>query len=97
MNDSEIIKLLSEENKQLKEELYKIEKELNDIKSQINESKIKTKQYYEDNKEKIIERVKEYNKNNNYKPPVTSEKKKEYNKIAYLKKKEKLNKEIIKE
>jgi hypothetical protein len=97
MNDSEIIKLLSEENKQLKEELYKIEKELNNIKSQINESKNKTKQYYEDNKEKIIERVKEYNKNNNYKPHVTSEKKKEYNKIAYLKKKEKLNKEIIKE
>jgi len=59
------------------------------MKTQINKSKIKTKQYYENNKEKIIERVKEYNKNNNYKPNVTSEKKKEYNKIAYLKKKEK--------
>jgi uncharacterized protein YkuJ len=89
MDNLETIKLLSEENKQLKERLFEIETELHNMKTQIDASKIKTKQYYENNKEKIIERVKEYNKNNHYKPIVTSEKKKEYNKIAYLKKKEK--------
>ena len=87
MKDSETIQLLTEENNKLKEKLFQIEKELNDMKNQINDSKIKTKQYYENNKEKIIERVKEYNKSKNYKPFITSEKKKEYNRIAYLKKK----------
>ena len=89
MENFETIKLLTEENIQLKEKLFHMEEELNNIKNQINESKIKTKQYYENNKEKIIERVKKYNKLNDYKADVTSEKKKEYNRNAYLKKKEK--------
>ena len=85
------------ENKFLKEKVNLLEKELNDMKNEINESKQKTKKYYENNKEKIIERVKEYNKNNHYKPNVTSEKKKEYNKIAYqrIKYKENFNNQII--
>jgi hypothetical protein len=91
MNNLETIKILTEENNQLKEKLFQMEKELNDIQNQLNVSKLKSKQYYENNKEKIIERVKEYNKNNNYKSNTTSEKKKEYNKIAYLKKKNNIN------
>ncbi len=97
MDTLEIIKLLTEENKQLKEQLVNMENELNEMRIQINETKLKTKKYYENNKEKIIERVKEYNKNNHYKPNVTSEKKKEYNKIAYQRRKdkEKLKNQII--
>lgn len=97
MDDLVTIQLLTKENKLLNEKIIQLEKELSSIKSQVNEIKLKPKHYYENNKEKIIERVKEYNKNNNYKAIVTSEKKKEYNKIAYLKKKEKeqLKKEII--
>lgn len=89
MDNFDIIKSLTQENEVLKKQLSDVIAELNNLKNQINESKQKTKQYYENNKEKIIARVKEYNKNNNYKSNVTSEKKKEYNKIAYLKKKEK--------
>lgn len=47
-----------------------------------------SKNYYEKNKDKIIEKVKEYNKNN--KDKITSEKIKEYNKTAYEKRKLKL-------
>jgi hypothetical protein len=45
------------------------------------------KKYYEKNKEKIIEKSKEYIKNN--KPTIDSNKIKEYNKRAYEKRKQK--------
>ena len=48
--------------------------------------------YYENNKEAVIERVKKYNKDNNYKP--TPEQKKEYNRQSYLRRKEKPNKKM---
>jgi len=89
MDNFETIQSLTEKNNELKQQLEITIAELNNLKTQINESKQKTKQYYENNKEKIIERVKNYNKTNNYKPSVSSEKKREYNKTAYLKKKEK--------
>ncbi len=94
MDNSDIIQLVTEENKKLKEKLSQMEKELNDTKHKLNTYQSNSKKYYENNKEKIIERVKEYNKNNNYKPTVTNEKKKEYNKIAYQKRKEKIKEEI---
>jgi hypothetical protein len=63
---------------------------------QINLEKYKNtqsrKKYYDNNKEKIIEYIKEYNKNY----IRTPEKAKEYNKKAYEKRKNKKN-EIIKE
>jgi hypothetical protein len=90
MDNVETICLLTEENTQLKEKLSQMEKELNDTKHKLNTYQSNSKKYYENNKEKIIERVKEYNKSNNYKPTVTNEKKKEYNKIAYQKRKEKI-------
>lgn len=45
------------------------------------------KKYYEKNKEQIIEKTKEYNKN--HKRIIDPEKIKEYNRKAYLKRKEK--------
>jgi hypothetical protein len=51
------------------------------------------KEYYEKNKEAIKERNNNYKKNTGYKP--TPEQKKEYNRQAYLKRKEKLQKEQI--
>ena len=50
------------------------------------------KEYYENNKEAILKRVKKYKEDSNYKP--TTEQKKEYNKQAYLRRKEKLKKEM---
>jgi hypothetical protein len=50
------------------------------------------KDYYEKNKDVILERVKKYKEDTNYKP--TPEQKKEYNKQAYLRRKEKLKKEM---
>ena len=53
------------------------------------------KNQVDDLTERIIERVKNYNKQNNYKPIVSCDKRKEYNKIAYQKRKEKLEKEKL--
>ena len=90
----EIVQNFELENKHLKEKIIKLEKELDEVKNKLNTYQSNSKKYYENNKEKIIERVKEYNKSNNYKPTVTNEKKKEYNKIAYQKRKEKIKEEI---
>jgi hypothetical protein len=49
------------------------------------------KEYYEKNREIEKQRAKEYKERTNYKP--TPEQKKEYNKQAYLRRKEKLQKE----
>ena len=50
----------------------------------------RNKKYYQNHKEEIKEKVKKYVKETNYKPTITKEKQKEYNKRAYLKQKEKL-------
>lgn len=90
MEDNTIINSLIEENKQLKEKLNYIENELNETKQKLNTYQLNSKKYYQTNKEKIIERVKEYNSLKQIKPVILSEKKKEYNKIAYQKRKEKM-------
>jgi hypothetical protein len=94
MDNSENIISSMEENKLLREKIYQLEKELDEVKNKLNTYQSNSKKYYENNKEKIIERVKEYNKNNNYKTVVSSEKKKEYNKKAYLKRKDKTNENV---
>ena len=86
------IDFLIKENKFLKEQLEKVENELIETKNKLNTYQLNSKKYYEKNREKIIERVKE---KTNYYANLSSEKKKEYNKIAYQKRKEK--NEIIKE
>ena len=80
MDKDEIIKELAEENAKLKEELQATKEHLKKYTAPASR-----KEYYEKNKEVIKERVK------NYKP--TPEQKKEYNKQAYLRKKENLKKE----
>jgi cellulose biosynthesis protein BcsQ len=90
MESNTIITCLIEENKHLKEKINNIENELNETKQKLNTYQLNSKKYYQNNKEKIIERVKEYNSLKQAKPVVSSDKKKEYNKIAYQKRKEKL-------
>ena len=85
MEKEDIIKELEEENKKLQEELFKTKEHL---KKYTAPSRSKT--YYENHKEEVIKRVKEHKQNTNYTYEVSPEKRKEYNKLAYQKKKEKL-------
>jgi hypothetical protein len=77
MDKDEIIKQLQDENALLKE--------------QLNKYLLKNKNYYENNKEEHKKRVKDYQEKTNYK--ATPEKQKEYNRISYLRRKERLKKE----
>ena len=77
MDKDEIIKQLRDENASLKE--------------QLNKYLLKNKNYYENNKEEHKKRVKDYREKTNYK--ATPEKQKEYNRISYLRRKERLKKE----
>ena len=80
MDKDEIIKELAEEIARLKEQLQTTKEHLKKYTAPVSR-----KEYYVNNKEAIKERVK------NYKP--TPEQKKEYNKQAYLRRKENLKKE----
>jgi hypothetical protein len=93
MNVDELInklKITEEENKKLQDELIQTKEHLKKYTSPSN-----MKKYYQNHKEEIIKKVKEYKKNNNYNPIIDAEKRKEYNKIAYKKRKEKKEKEEI--
>jgi predicted Zn-dependent peptidase len=74
MNKEEYIKELNNEISKLKEKLLLTENELDETKHKLNTYQINSKKYYENNKDKIIERVKNYNKQNNYKPIVSCDK-----------------------
>jgi len=69
-----------EENKLLKIEIEKLQKELNDTKEKLKKytAPERNKKYYNLHKEEIIAKQK----------PVSSEKRKEYNRISYLRRKE---------
>ncbi len=69
-----------------------LEEELNQTKQHLNIYTMKNKKYYENNKEEHKQRVKEYKEKTNYSANLSSEKKKEYARRAYLNKKEKLKK-----
>jgi hypothetical protein len=81
MDNQVRIKELEEENARLKE--------------QLNKYLLKNKIYYEKNKDEHKQKVKEYQQRTNYKSTYVAspDKKKEYARRAYLKKKEKLQKE----
>jgi hypothetical protein len=81
MDDKAKIKELTEKNAKLEDELQATKEHLKKYTAPASR-----KVYYENNKEAIKERVK------NYKP--TPEQKKEYNKQAYLRRKEKLQKKV---
>ena len=77
--------------KELEDELEKTRKELNETKEHLKKytAPSRSKTYYENHKEEIIKRVKEHKQTTNYTYEVSPEKRKEYNKIAYKKRKEK--------
>ena len=83
MNVEDLInknKLLEEENKELKEKLKKYT------------SPKRSKTFYENHKEDVLQKNKEYKEKTNYYANLSPEKKKEYAKRAYLNKKEKIKK-----
>jgi hypothetical protein len=93
MENEELIKQIN----LLKEDLDKAKNELIETKERLKKytAPSNMKKYYQNHKEEIIKKVKEYKKKNNYNPTIDSEKRKEYNKIAYQKRKEKLESKNI--
>lgn len=91
MNNEELINEINA----LKDELEKTKNELIETKEHLKKytSPSNMKKYYQNHKEEIIKKVKEYKEKNNYIPIIDKEKRKEYNKLAYQKRKEKLEKE----
>jgi hypothetical protein len=88
MDSEELIK----ENALLKEEIEILKEKLKNY-----TAPKRSKKFYEIHKEEIKQKVREYKEKTNYNSNIPKEKKKEYNRIAYLKKKEKIedgNKEI---
>ena len=85
--DEEKIKEILEENAKLKEELQSTKEHLKKYTAPASR-----KVYYENNKEAIKERVKKCREKTTYKS--TPEQRKEYNRISYLRRKEKLQKEL---
>ena len=83
MDNEEKIKELEEKNAKLQEELQATKEHLKKYTAPSYK-----KEYYEQNKDVIKERNANYKKNTNYKYEPTPEKKKEYARRAYLKKKE---------
>jgi methionyl-tRNA formyltransferase len=81
---------LKKENSMLREELEKIKEQLNRY---VAPERHKT--YYENNKEKIKQRVRDYQENTNYHSKISAEKKKQYARTAYLNKKAKLEKSNV--
>lgn len=81
MDNQARIQELEEENARLKEELQLTKEHLKRYTAPASR-----KEYYENNKEAILERMKAN--------PTPPDKKKEYNRQSYLRRKAKLNKEI---
>jgi hypothetical protein len=81
MDKDEIIKELSERNAKLEEELQTTKEHLKKYTAPASR-----KLYYESNKEYILEKMKAN--------PTPPEKRKEYNRESYLRKKEKLKKKM---
>jgi predicted nucleotidyltransferase len=73
---------LLNKNKLLEEELQKIKNELIDTKEHLKKytAPIRHKTYYENHKQELLEKMKSN--------PISTDKRKEYNKKYYLKKKE---------
>ena len=83
--------LLLKENQLLREQNEKLLTELEETKQHLKKytAPAYKKEYYENNKDEIKEKIKEYRQNNQ----PTEEQKKKWARTAYLKKKEKLKQE----
>ena len=90
MNNEELIK----ENLALKNEIETLKEKLKNY-----TAPKRSKKFYETHKEEIKQKVREYKEKTNYNSNIPKEKKQEYNKRAYLKKKEQIenNKNEIKD
>ena len=82
---------IKKENKLLKDENEKLLIELQETKQHLKKytAPAYKKEYYENNKDEIKQKIKEYRQNNQ----PTEEQKKKWARTAYLKKKEKLKQE----
>ena len=82
---------IKKENQLLKDENEKLLIELQETKQHLKKytAPAYKKEYYENNKEEIKEKIKEYRQNNQ----PTEEQKKKWARTAYLKKKEKIKEE----
>jgi hypothetical protein len=76
---------LKKENTILKEEIEKLREHLKRY-----TAPERHKIYYENNKDELKQKVKQYKEKTNYYENLSSDKKKQYARTAYLKKKEKL-------
>lgn len=76
----------------LKKEIEELKKRNNDLEEHLKKytAPIRSKTFYQNHKEEIKQKVREYKEKINYNATIPREKKKEYNKIAYQKRKEKL-------
>ena len=83
-----------EKIKEMEEQISNLETELQATKEHLKKYTAPSykKEYYEKNKEAIKERVKKCREKTNYNS--TPEQRKEYNRISYLRRKEKLQKEL---
>lgn len=92
-NTEELLKQIEElkkENEILKNTLNETQEHLKKYTSPSN-----MKKYYENHKEEIKKKVKEYREKTNYCANITPEKKKQYAKKAYLNKKAKLEQDKL--
>jgi hypothetical protein len=81
MNNEELIK----ENLALRNEIDLLKEKLKNY-----TAPKRSKKFYETHKEEIKQKVREYKEKTNYNSNIPKEKKQEYNKRAYLKKKEQI-------
>lgn len=89
--------ILLKENQFLREQNEKLVKELEETKEHLKKytAPSNMKKYYDNHKEEIKVKVKEYKEKTNYYSNLSSEKKKEYARKAYLNKKAKMEKEKV--
>ena len=82
---------------ELLEKIKLLEQELNETKEHLKKytAPKRSKKFYENHKEEIKQKVREYKEKTNYNTNIPKEKKKEYNKIAYQKRKEKMKQNEI--
>jgi hypothetical protein len=81
------IVMLEEKNKKLIDELVETKEHLKKY-----TAPTRSKVFYEKHKDAVKQKVKEYREKTNYVANISPEKKKEYNRIAYLNKKNKIEK-----
>jgi len=79
------------ENEILKQKIHALEQEIEQLKEHLKRytAPSRSKTYYENHKEEVIQKVKNYKETTQYKYTPTPEQKKRWARTAYLKKKEK--------